>query len=104
MALKESLEENKQFILDSLPTQELKDEFLASLDKVEEPVAPSTEEQIAEAQAPDHVGEELYEGVKKEISEAKPTPKMTEEEEKAAIEAELKNVPTAPSPDEQFNL
>ncbi|OEK00289.1 hypothetical protein BFP97_01625 [Roseivirga sp. 4D4] len=97
MALKESLEENKQFILDSLPTQELKDEFLASLDKVEEPTAPSVDEQIAEAQAPDHVSEELYEAVKKELAAVKPIPKMTEEEEKAAIEESLKHVPTEPN-------
>lgn len=93
MAIKESLEENKQFILESLPTEELKSEFLASLDKVEESTVASVEEQVAEAQAPDHVNEELYEAVKKELSSTTAIPRMTESEEKAAIEEALKNVP-----------
>lgn len=100
MAIKESLEENKDLILESLPTQELKDEFLASLDKVEELTAPSAEEQVAEAQAPDHVSEELYEAVKKEISSATVAPRMTESEEKAAIEEALKNVPVGTEDEE----
>lgn len=97
MAVKESLEENKQFILDSLPTEDLKNEFLASMDKVEEPAKPSIEEQVAEAQAPDHVSEELYESVKKEIAASSAMPKMSAEEEKAAIEESLKSVPTEPN-------
>lgn len=95
MAIKESLEENKQHILESLPTEELKKEFLASLDNVEEVSAPSAEEQVAEAQGPDHVSEELYEAVKKEISSATAIPRMTESEEKAAIEEALQDVPVA---------
>ncbi|MBO3698054.1 hypothetical protein [Roseivirga sp. E12] len=99
MAIKESLEENKQIILDSLPTEELKQEFLAGLDKVEEPAAPSVEEQVAEAQAPDHVSEELYEAVKKEITSFTPPPPMSADEEKAAIEEGLKQVPTESNED-----
>jgi len=97
MAMKESLMDNKDFILESLPTQELKDDFLASLDKVEEPAPTSTAEAIAEAQAPDYVGEDLYEGIKKELENMQPIPKMTAAEEKAAIEEGLKNVPTTPN-------
>ncbi len=94
MAVKQSLEDNKDFILGTLPTQELKDAFLADLDKVEEPAAPSVEEQVAEAQAPDHVSEDMYDGIKAEIEAAPPVVKMTEEEEKAAIAEGLKNPPT----------
>lgn len=95
MAIKESLTENKDFILESLPTQELKDEFLASLDNVEEQSsAPSTEEAVAEAQAPDHVTEDMYEGIKNELESMKPAERMSADEEKAAIEEALKNVPT----------
>ncbi len=104
MAIKESLMENKDFILESLPTQELKDEFLASLENVEEqPGAVSIEEAVAEAQSPDHVTEDMYEGIKKELENMKSAPRLTPEEEKAAIEAELKNVPTEPNdnPDEE---
>lgn len=97
MAIKESLLDNQDFILESLPTQELKDEFLASIDKVEEPAALTTAEAVAEAQAPDHVSEDLYEGVKKDLESMKPFAKMTEAEEKAAIEEELKVVPKAPN-------
>lgn len=97
MAIKESLLDNQDFILDSLPTQELKDEFLASIDKVEEPAALTTAEAVAEAQAPDHVSEDLYEGVKNNLESMQPVTKMTEAEEKSAIEEELKNVPTTPN-------
>ncbi len=100
MAIKESLDANKDFILESLPTQELKDEFLASLDKVEDLVPPTVDEQVAEAQAPDHVSEELYEAVKKELASTTPVPKMTAEEEKAAMEESLKTVSTEPNEEE----
>ncbi|MHA7102301.1 hypothetical protein [Roseivirga pacifica] len=94
MAIKQSLEANKQFILDSLPTQELKDEFLKNLESAPETVAqPSVEEQIKEAEAPDYVTEEMYAGIKKELTDMTPVPKMTPEEEKAAIEEGLKNPP-----------
>lgn len=97
MAIKQSLEDNKQFILDRLPTQELKDEFLADLEKVEEITPPSVEEQVAEAQAPHYVSEDMYEEVKKELENQETIKPMSEDEEKAAIEAELKNVPTEPN-------
>lgn len=97
MAVKESLEENKQFILDSLPTQELKDEFLAELGKIEEPAPPSVEEQVAEAEAPSYVEKGMYGDIKKELENHKPVAPMSKKEEKAAIEAELKNVPTEPN-------
>lgn len=94
MAIKQSLEENKSFILDALPTQELKDEFLKSLESAPEKVEqPSLEEQVKEAEAPDYVTKEMYAGIKKELSDMKPLPKMTEAEEKAAIEEGLKNPP-----------
>lgn len=100
MPVKERLEENKDFILESLPTEELKQEFLASLDQVEEPSAPSVEEQVAEAQAPDHVSEELYEGIKKEIAERPAPAQMSEDEIKAAIEQGIKEVDTTPKDEE----
>ncbi len=95
MGLKQSLEDNKQFILDSLPTDELKEQFLSNLENVEETTAPTAEEQTAEAQAPDHISEEMYDSIKKEIEAAPKQVKMSAEEEKAAIEEALKNPPTA---------
>ncbi|WP_420387570.1 hypothetical protein [Roseivirga sp.] len=94
MAIKQSLEENKQFILDSLPTQELKDQFLKNLqDAPEQTEAPTVEQQVKEAEAPKYVPEDLYSDIKKEIENYKPAPKMTSEEEKAVIEEALKNPP-----------
>ena len=93
MAIKQSLEANKDFILASLPTEELKQEFLKELEKAPEEVqADSLEVQVKEAQAPDHVGEDMYEGIKKELESYKPV-KLSEAEEKAAIEEALKNPP-----------
>ncbi|MBL4707879.1 MAG: hypothetical protein JKY48_05495 [Flavobacteriales bacterium] len=93
MSIKQSMEENKHHILESLPTQELKDAFIADLDKVEELVAPSVEELVKEAQSAEHVGEEMYDSIKKEIETGYTEVKMSAEEEKAAIEEELKNPP-----------
>ncbi|MEQ8909602.1 MAG: hypothetical protein RIC95_10450 [Vicingaceae bacterium] len=94
MSVKQSLEENKQHILDSLPTQELKDQFLAELDKADEtPLKPSLDEQIKEAQAPDHISKDMYDSVKAEVEKAQETPKMSKEEEEAAIQEALKNPP-----------
>lgn len=94
MAIKQSLEANKSFILDSLPTQELKDDFLKNLENAPETLeTPSIEQQVKEAEAPDHVSEDMYAGIKKEIEGYKPAPKMTPEEEKAAIAEALKNPP-----------
>lgn len=96
MAIKQSLEENKQFILDSLPTQELKDDFLKNLQDAPEQVeTPSVEQQVKEAEAPEHVPEDLYSDIKKELENYKPAPQMSSEEEKAAIEEALKNPPNA---------
>lgn len=93
MAIKQSLETNKDFILKSLPTEELKQEFLKVLEKAPESVqSASLDEQVKEAQAPDHVGEELYDGIKKELESYRPV-KSSEEEEKAAIAEALKNPP-----------
>ena len=100
MPVKESLEENKDFILESLPTDELKQECLASVDKVEETAAPSVDDQVAEAQAPDHISEDMYEGIKKEIAEQPSAVKMSEDEVKAAIEQVIKEVDTTPKDQE----
>ena len=94
MSLKQSIEDNKQYILDSLQSEELKSEFLASLDKIEETSRPTIEEQVAEAQAPDHVSEDMYDGIKKELESTPAFVPMNADEEKAAIEEALKNVPT----------
>ncbi|PWL29065.1 hypothetical protein [uncultured Roseivirga sp.] len=102
MAIKQSLEANKNFILDSLPTQELKDDFLKSLENAPESVeAPSVEQQVKEAEAPDYVTEEMYAGIKTELENMKPVPKMTPEEEKAAIEEGLKNPPKSDANNEE---
>lgn len=96
MAIKQSLEANKSFILDSLPTQELKEEFLKSLESAPETIAvPSTKQQIEDAEASSYISKDMYADVKKEIDGYKPVPKMTPEEEKAAIEEALKNPPKA---------
>lgn len=94
MSIKQSLVENKSFILESLPTQELKDQFLKNMESAPDKVEPTNlADQIKEARAPDHVKEELYDGIKKELESYKPAPKMTPEEEKAEIEMGLKNPP-----------
>lgn len=93
MSIKQSLIENKSFILESLPTQELKDQFLKDLDSAPDKAEnASLEDQVKEAQAPEHVSEELYDGIKKELENYKPT-KLSPEEEKAEIEKGLKNPP-----------
>jgi len=94
MSVKKSMLENKNHILESLPTQELKDSFLNDLEKMEEPQKPSLDEQLKQAQAPDHVSEELYDGIKKELEQAqKATSKMSKDEEEREIEKALKNPP-----------
>lgn len=93
--IKDSLNENKEAILNSLPTDELKEQFLNSIDHAEDSSGVSTEEVVAEAIAPDHVSENLYDAVKKEIETYSPTGRMSEDEEKAAIEEALKNPPAA---------
>ena len=68
-----------------MPTEELKQDFLNSLDNVEEPTLPSVQDQIKGAEAQPHVSEEMYANIQKEL-EADQTPAvMTPEEEKAAI-------------------
>ena len=94
MSIKKSLTDNKEFILESLPSQELKDQFIADLEKVEEPAASSIEEQVAEAQAPDHISEDMYEGIKKELESRPAVVPMSKKEEQAAIEEALKDVPS----------
>ncbi|GHE67578.1 MULTISPECIES: hypothetical protein [Roseivirga] len=102
MAIKQSLIENKSFILESLPTQELKDEFLKSLENAPDKVAsPSVEDQLKEAQAPEHVGEELYDSIKKELENYKPAAPMSKEDEKKAIEEELKHVSKSDASEEK---
>lgn len=94
MSVKKSMLENKNHILESLPTQELKDAFLNDLEKMEEPQKPSLDEQLKQAQAPEHVSEELYDGIKKELEQAqKSTSKMSKDEEEREIEKALKNPP-----------
>ncbi len=94
MAIKQSLEENKDFILESLPTQELKDQFLKEMEKAPtEVVKPSLEEQIKEAEVSEFATADRYEGIKKALENQKPTPKLSVDEEKAAIEEGLKNPP-----------
>jgi RNA polymerase-binding transcription factor DksA len=95
MSVKQSMLENKEHIMNSLPTQELKDAFEKDLEKMEEPKAPSLDEQVKEAQAAEHVSEDMYDGIKKELEEAekKPAAKMSKEEEEKEIEKALKNVP-----------
>ena len=101
MAIKQSLEANKDFILESLPTEELKQEFLKELDKAPEEVpSPSLEDQVKEAQAPDHVSEDMYEGIKKQLEAYKPV-RLSEAEEKAAIEEGLKNPPKSDANNEE---
>lgn len=96
MSVKASLEENKQHILDSLPTQELKDQFLADLEKAEEPnLKPSLDEQLKEATAPDHISEDMYDAVKKEVEQGQEAIKMSKEEEEEAIKEALKNPPSS---------
>ncbi len=87
MSIKQSLEENKEIILEKLPTEELKQEFLASLNNVEQPAVPTAEEQIKEAEAQPHVEESMYADIQKELTDYKPVAPMTPEEEQAAIEA-----------------
>jgi len=100
MPIKESLEENKQFILDSLPSEELKQEFLTSLEKVEETNLTSVDEQISEAQAPDHISEDMYDAVKKEIEGYQTVAAMSEEETQQAIVKETEQVDTTPKDEE----
>lgn len=95
MSIKQSLLDNKDEILGNLPTQELKDAFLADLEKAEEVVKPSVDELLKEATAPEHVAEELYDGIKAELEAAPKAVRMTAEEEKAAIEEALKNPPSS---------
>lgn len=95
MGIKSSLEENKDEILNSLPTQELKDEFLKSLDSVEETAAPSVEDQVSEAQAPDHVSEDMYDGIKQELESYTPVAPPSEEEQQAMIDEAMKNPPSS---------
>lgn len=97
MSLKQSLLDNKDQILESLPTQELKDAFIADLDKVKDAVAPKIEDVIKEAQEPEHIVGEMYDEVKKEIEAGVKSVQMTAEEEKAAIEEALKNPPAPAS-------
>ena len=96
MSMKQSLVDNKDHILESLPTQEMKDEFLASLDSIEEVEAPSAQQLVEEAQAPDHVSEDMYDAIKEAIEKPREAIRMTKEEEAAAIEEALKQVPTGP--------
>ena len=100
MAIKESLEENKDFILESLPTEELKQEFLKSLKNAEETAVGSFDEQVSQAQAPEHVTEDMYEAIKKEIEEKPVVSPMSKAEIEAAMEEEVKNVDTTPKDEE----
>ena len=93
MSLKQSMVDNKDEILNNLPTQELKDEFLANLEKAGDVKKPSVDEQVKEAQAPDHVSEELYDGIKNELESSQEHTPMSEDEQKAAVEEALKQVP-----------
>lgn len=96
MQVKASLEENKDHILASLPTQELKDQFLAELETIEETtLRPTTEEQVKEAQMPEHISEDMYDAIAKEINSTQEVLAMTEEEEKMAIKEALKNPPSS---------
>lgn len=99
MSVKASLEENKDHILESLPTQELKDAFLKELDEFQESEPVSNEELVAQAQAPDHILPEMYEDVKVGVEEEVPGALSDEAEVKAAMEESLKNVPTEPNED-----
>lgn len=101
MSLKQSLEENKDHILNSLPTQELKDAFLADLEKAEDVVTTTIEEQVKNAQEPEHILEGMYDGIKKEIESTVHSIKMTAEEEKAAIAEALKNPPVSEASDDE---
>lgn len=97
MSVKKSLHENKDFILESLPTQELKDEFLKSLETVEDPAPPKMEELVAEATAPDHVSEDMYEAVKADVERDDSIKPLEGAELEAAIQENLKQVPTEPN-------
>jgi hypothetical protein len=99
MSVKQSLVDNKDQILESLPTQELKDAFTAELENFQEPVAPSNEELVAEAQAPDHVTEDMYEGVKVGVEEEVPTA-LSDAEVEAAVKEGVDNPPSSPDAEE----
>lgn len=94
MSVKQSLVDNTKEILDSLPTQELKDEFTSSLETMEEPQAPSTEELVAEAQGVEHITEDMREAVKADVEKDNSVTPMSAEEEESATAENLKLVPT----------
>ncbi len=95
MSMKQSLIDNKDQILESLPSQELKDAFLKELDTMEDPAPVAEADLVAQAQEPEHVTEDMYNDAKSHVVEM-PDVNMTQEEIDAAIKAGLDNPPTAP--------
>ena len=101
MSIKKSLEENKDFILESLPTKEAKEAFTSSLKSMEEPTAPSIEQIIHEAQSPEYVSPDLYDALKNEIENRPVHTPLTEEEAQEAMNQELVRVDTTPKEEEE---
>ena len=93
---KQSLIDNQDAILETLPTDELKASFKASL---EEPEAaqPSADELVAEANTEEHVSDDMLAGIKEDIVRDDSAAPLSGSDLEAAMAANLADVSTEPN-------